>query len=224
MGCRGARATALRAAVVGRRGRPAPVGRRDAAHRPGPARARARPSVGGPRVVARPLRVRGGVGRRAVADCPRGGPAAPLSAGRAVRGRPGVAGEAGRLRTAHRPRRTRCRVSAGRSRVSAGRSAAGGGVLLNLPLPEPLPPVESMSAQQLRGTRCVWCSAELTATTAVDLGARPEYAGASVFIFPRRCRACPEEALRDSHPQQDEAAPAPRRGDVQGVGGPHVHV
>ncbi|TXS36004.1 hypothetical protein EAO72_20705 [Streptomyces sp. or43] len=77
------------------------------------------------------------------------------------------------------------------------------------PLTEPLPPVASLSAQQLRGTNCVWCSAELTAKTAVNLGARPEYEGSSVFIFPRRCRPCPKEAPGDSHPQQDKAAPTP---------------
>lgn len=82
-----------------------------------------------------------------------------------------------------------------RRSLRAGRPIAGGGVRLSLPLADPLPPVESLSNEQRRGANCVWCSAEMTATTAVDLGARPERGGASVFIFPRRCRTCPKEAL-----------------------------
>ncbi|MEV7401752.1 hypothetical protein AB0N93_15335 [Streptomyces sp. NPDC091267] len=56
-----------------------------------------------------------------------------------------------------------------------------------------LPPLEALSTEQLRGAACVWCAAELTTPTAVDLGPRPEQEGSSVFLFPRRCRACPKE-------------------------------
>ncbi|MEU9089940.1 hypothetical protein ACIOEW_23750 [Streptomyces sp. NPDC087901] len=56
-----------------------------------------------------------------------------------------------------------------------------------------LPTLGSLSPPQRRGAACVWCAAALTTTTAVDLGARPEREGSSVFLFPRRCRTCPKE-------------------------------
>ncbi|MFD7867785.1 hypothetical protein [Streptomyces sp. NPDC057682] len=68
--------------------------------------------------------------------------------------------------------------------------------------------MESLTSQQLRGTACVRCSAQLTATTAVDLGARPERDGSSVQIFPRRCRSCPEEAPVDTRTPHEHTAPA----------------
>ncbi|MFG3525512.1 hypothetical protein ACGF8B_02110 [Streptomyces sp. NPDC047917] len=63
--------------------------------------------------------------------------------------------------------------------------------------PSELPPVATLSREQQRGVRCVWCSAALSARTAVNLGAR-EIAvfGSTVQWFPRCCITC-----RDCHPK-----------------------
>lgn len=52
-----------------------------------------------------------------------------------------------------------------------------------------LPPVSALTEQQQRGWACVWCTAELTTGTAVNLGeqrCRPS-GGTPYWWFPRAC-------------------------------------
>lgn len=51
-----------------------------------------------------------------------------------------------------------------------------------------LPPLSTLSDQQVRGTACVYCGICLDNATAIDLGEqRAGRAGASVRWFPRAC-------------------------------------
>lgn len=55
----------------------------------------------------------------------------------------------------------------------------------------PLPSVASLSAPQVRGASCVWCSATFGSGPAVDLGPRVlKNLDARTQWFPRSCRAC----------------------------------
>ncbi|MGW4505667.1 hypothetical protein ACWENO_13610 [Streptomyces sp. NPDC004436] len=55
-----------------------------------------------------------------------------------------------------------------------------------------LPPVGTLTEDQVRGAACVWCGAPLDSTTAVDLGERPARIGdLAVRWFPRACRQHP---------------------------------
>jgi hypothetical protein len=57
--------------------------------------------------------------------------------------------------------------------------------------PLPLPGVDDLSEEQLRGAYCVWCGVPLTSDTAVDLGERRvRLLDSHVTSFPRACRAC----------------------------------
>lgn len=52
----------------------------------------------------------------------------------------------------------------------------------------PLPPMGSLSEQQIRGTACVRCGIVLDNGTAIDLGERrTRRAGVTVRWFPRAC-------------------------------------
>lgn len=52
----------------------------------------------------------------------------------------------------------------------------------------PLPKTTTLTAEQLRGAVCAWCSSALTAETARDLGERPAPNGG--VMFPRGCPGC----------------------------------
>ncbi|MEV5168193.1 hypothetical protein AB0K66_26715 [Streptomyces werraensis] len=56
----------------------------------------------------------------------------------------------------------------------------------------PLPALGMLSDAHRRGSRCAWCSAPLTAETAVDAGERDAEDGAR--IFPRGCASCASRA------------------------------
>ncbi|WP_327278658.1 zeta toxin family protein (plasmid) [Streptomyces sp. NBC_01224] len=72
------------------------------------------------------------------------------------------------------------------TRASSGRPVMTTGMAL--------PRLMSLSSAQRRGAHCVFCSAALSARTAVDLGARPVDArGSSALWFPRRCATCPKD-------------------------------
>ncbi|MEQ4196026.1 hypothetical protein [Streptomyces sp. YIM 103828] len=53
-----------------------------------------------------------------------------------------------------------------------------------------LPAPTTLSDAQLRGTACVWCGSQLTTTTAVDLGIRPDPQFPWASWFPRACPPC----------------------------------
>jgi hypothetical protein len=54
-----------------------------------------------------------------------------------------------------------------------------------------LPPINSLSQDQVRGYTCVWDGIALTPSTAVDLGPRKfKRVGEPVSWFPRGCRSC----------------------------------
>ncbi|WP_282796189.1 hypothetical protein [Streptomyces sp. CC224B] len=60
----------------------------------------------------------------------------------------------------------------------------------------PMPPIQlpdpaALAEEQVCGRRCVWCTASLNNTIAVDLGAREVDAhGSGARWFPRGCRSC----------------------------------
>lgn len=55
----------------------------------------------------------------------------------------------------------------------------------------PLPSMEQLTEQQVRGFTCVWDEAPLTAAIAVALGERSAWrAGDRVPWYPRACRGC----------------------------------
>ncbi|AVH57900.1 MULTISPECIES: hypothetical protein [Streptomyces] len=59
----------------------------------------------------------------------------------------------------------------------------------------PLPSVDALSEEQLRGAACVWCKTPLTAETAVNLGERRVRIRSShTTAFPRGCRRHAGEA------------------------------
>lgn len=65
-----------------------------------------------------------------------------------------------------------------------------------------LPSINGFTANQLRGTACVWCAAPLTTDIAVDLGERRhKRLDGHYSTFPRACHGCTREAavrtLRD---------------------------
>ncbi|WP_415947751.1 hypothetical protein [Streptomyces sp. KLOTTS4A1] len=60
-----------------------------------------------------------------------------------------------------------------------------------------LPKLSELSAPQIRGRACVWCSIILAAGNAVDLG--PQHArraGMRFAWFPRACNDCHREAAQ----------------------------
>jgi len=66
----------------------------------------------------------------------------------------------------------------------------------------PLPALDGLSQEQVRGAACVWCTAVLNTATAVDLGERRHRRlDGHYSTFPRSCRRCAAEAavraLRD---------------------------
>ncbi|MDH6628755.1 hypothetical protein M2271_006588 [Streptomyces sp. LBL] len=66
----------------------------------------------------------------------------------------------------------------------------------------PLPALDGLSQEQVRGAACIWCGVRLVTTTAVDLGERRHRRLDGVYsTFPRACRGCAGEAavraLRD---------------------------
>lgn len=80
-------------------------------------------------------------------------------------------------------------------------STPSAGVLGLLTLPEP----SDLTAAQLRGAVCVWCSNPLTAETARDLGERPAPDGG--VMFPRGCPKCVRSAAvraYNTHPRSCE--------------------
>ncbi|MFJ8804181.1 hypothetical protein [Streptomyces sp. NPDC102487] len=55
----------------------------------------------------------------------------------------------------------------------------------------PLPRLDALTEQQVRGQACVWDAVPLSGVPAVDLGAQTgARAGASVRWFPRGCPSC----------------------------------
>lgn len=59
----------------------------------------------------------------------------------------------------------------------------------------PLPPLDGLTQQQVRGITCVWDGIALTPDTAIDLGERTmNRLGEPVRWFPRGCRRCTGEA------------------------------
>ncbi|MDH6629039.1 hypothetical protein M2271_006874 [Streptomyces sp. LBL] len=66
----------------------------------------------------------------------------------------------------------------------------------------PLPALDGLSQEQVRGAACVWCGVRLVTTTAIDLGERcHKRLDGAYSTFPRACRGCAGEAavraLRD---------------------------
>lgn len=60
-----------------------------------------------------------------------------------------------------------------------------------------LPPFNSLSAQQVRGTICVWGGESLANSPAVDLGTRTfNRLGTPVNWYPRACPACTRAAAQ----------------------------
>lgn len=54
----------------------------------------------------------------------------------------------------------------------------------------PLPPLDGLTEEQLRGATCIWCGTGLTTDTAVDLGERRhKRLDGHYSTFPRGCRA-----------------------------------
>ncbi len=76
----------------------------------------------------------------------------------------------------------------------------------------PLPSIEGLSEQQVRGNTCVWDGIALTPATAIDLGPRRiRHLDGSLRWFPRGCHRCVETAaLRMLH---DHAMACPACGD-----------
>lgn len=74
---------------------------------------------------------------------------------------------------------------------TAGQTSMDMGAVALLPLPN----VTRLSGLQARGAACVWCLAQLTIETAVDLGERPGPDG--VTVFPRSCGRCVREKADD---------------------------
>lgn len=79
----------------------------------------------------------------------------------------------------------------------------------------PLPALDGLSKEQVRGASCIWCATTLAADTAVDLGERRHKRLDGHFsTFPRACHACVHDAayavLMDHAPRceqcVDEAA------------------
>ncbi|MEU0076164.1 hypothetical protein ABZ027_42580 [Streptomyces sp. NPDC006332] len=69
----------------------------------------------------------------------------------------------------------------------------------------PLPALDGLSQEQVRGAACVWCSEGLDTGTAVDLGERRhKHLDGHYSTFPRACRRCAGEAavrvVRDHAP------------------------
>jgi len=59
----------------------------------------------------------------------------------------------------------------------------------------PLPALDGLSQEQVRGAACVWCTAGLDTATAVDLGERRhKRLDGHYSTFPRSCRRCAAEA------------------------------
>jgi len=59
----------------------------------------------------------------------------------------------------------------------------------------PIPSLDGLVEQQVRGYMCVWGGEGLTNETAVDLGPRTKKRLDGTYqIFPRACRACVREA------------------------------
>ncbi|MDQ0991626.1 hypothetical protein [Streptomyces sp. V3I7] len=55
----------------------------------------------------------------------------------------------------------------------------------------PLPAINGLSQQQVRGMTCVWDGIALTGATAIDLGPRRlRWCGHVIQWFPRGCRPC----------------------------------
>lgn len=60
-----------------------------------------------------------------------------------------------------------------------------------------LPPIRTLTEDQVRGKTCVWDGILLARGAAVDLGTRTTMrAGAQVRWFPRACQRCAHEKLR----------------------------
>ncbi|KPI20087.1 hypothetical protein OK074_7636 [Actinobacteria bacterium OK074] len=69
----------------------------------------------------------------------------------------------------------------------ANMTTADGGALALLPIP----PVATLSEQQVCGHVCVWCGAALATGRVVDLGQRQiQRLDCHITMFPRACRAC----------------------------------
>lgn len=78
----------------------------------------------------------------------------------------------------------------------------------------PLPSLDGLSEQQVRGKACLWCGVTLAAETAVDLGPRvTKRAGSEVRWFPRGCRKDTARqamtALYDHAPQCEQCVDRP---------------
>jgi hypothetical protein len=64
----------------------------------------------------------------------------------------------------------------------------------------PLPSLDRLTEQQVRGATCVWDGIALTTGNAVDLGPRPARRAGSTFQwFPRACPACVRTAAQRIH-------------------------
>ncbi|WP_329215342.1 hypothetical protein OG352_06655 [Streptomyces sp. NBC_01485] len=84
----------------------------------------------------------------------------------------------------------------------SGRSAGLGTVDVLALLP--LPALDGLSQERVRGAACIWCDTRLDTATAVDLGERRHRRlDGHYSTFPRACPACVREAairaIRD-HP------------------------
>ena len=63
----------------------------------------------------------------------------------------------------------------------------------------PLPALDGLSQEQVRGAACVWCTAVLDTATAVDLGERRhKRLDGHYSTFPRACRRCAAKVARDA--------------------------
>lgn len=73
----------------------------------------------------------------------------------------------------------------------------------------PIPPLDDLSEQQVRGTACVWDGKHLSPGNAVDLGPRiGRRAGQPFRWFPRACGLCVStQALRAVYEHVDDCEP-----------------
>ncbi len=63
----------------------------------------------------------------------------------------------------------------------------------------PVPDLKNLSAQQVRGTACVWCGVTLATATAVDLTPR-RVRRLDLYhtLFPRGCRTCMSTQVQEA--------------------------
>nr|WP_240981178.1 hypothetical protein [Streptomyces sp. N502] len=70
----------------------------------------------------------------------------------------------------------------------------------------PLPSLDGLTEQQVRGTACVWCETSITTATAVDLGQRRHRRlDGHYSTFPRACALCVRTAADEERPRHADS-------------------